>query len=948
MLLEKIFVKGARTHNLKNVDVVIPRNRLVVVSGVSGSGKSSLTMDTLYAEGQRRYVESLSAYARQFLTRMRKPEVDFIHGLVPAIAIEQKVLSRSGRSTVGTLTEILDFLRLLYARAATPYSPVSGREVKRYSVSDVVDWILALPEGTSLLILAPAGHLSELTSKQGIPILQNILQKGYRRLWAGQRIYDIEDILSSNEHHFDVQVVATAESFPYYVVIDRVLLDPTEDALPQRLADSVQQAFSEGHGRCAVYCPGSDLTHFSTRLEAEGITFEEPSPQFFNFNSPYGACAKCEGFGSVIGIDEDLVIPNKHLSVYEGAVVCWNGEKMSEWKDDFIRKARSTGFPIHKPVKDLSERWRHLLWHGDAATETYGINDFFRYVESQTYKIQYRVLLARYRGKTRCPACGGSRLRPEAAYYRVAGKTLPELLDMPIGQLAEFFEQVRFSGSTKQATARLLQEIRSRLHIMKEVGLSYLTLNRPAATLSGGESQRIQLTRLLGSNLTSSLYILDEPTVGLHPRDTHRLINVLKQLRDKGNTVVVVEHDPEVMQQSDYLIDLGPRAGRHGGEVVFSGPIDTLSLARHSLTAEYLNGQRQIEVPRHRRPFRYFIHLNGASANNLKNIDVTFPLQALTVVTGVSGSGKSSLVTHTLYPALRYHFQQYDQRPGPYRSLTGDLHRIAGVELVDQHPIGKSSRSNPVTYVGAFDALRELFARQPLARLKGFQPRHFSFNVEGGRCEACKGEGEVVVEMQFLADVHLPCEVCGGKRFQEEVLEITYKGKNIADVLALTVDEAIDFFSEEERLVHLLQPLQQVGMGYVQLGQPSSTLSGGEAQRIKLATYLSLNNHVQPRLLIFDEPTTGLHLHDIEKLLHAFHRLLQQGHTLVVIEHHLDVIKCADYVIDLGPEGGNEGGYVVFQGPVDQLTEHARSYTAHFLHTKLAGWAAAGSQVNDL
>ncbi|MCS6990304.1 MAG: excinuclease ABC subunit UvrA [Chitinophagales bacterium] len=929
---QKIFIKGARTHNLKSVDVEIPRNRLVVVTGVSGSGKSSLTMDTLYAEGQRRYVESLSAYARQFLTRMNKPDVDYIKGIMPAIAIEQRAVTRTTRSTVGTLTEIYDFLSLLFARIGKIISPVSGREVRRQTVSDVVDELLCWPAGTLVLILAPVrfsgGSISAVDFQKWLTYAE---QRGFRRLWMEQTIYRIDELLNDKTAAALAHRI-TAVHYPS-LVIDRIPLQPDEDTR-KRLADSVQTAFQEGDGTCQVFAEGIGERTFSNRLEADGIVFEDPTPQLFHFNNPYGACKACEGFGTVIGIDENLVIPNRKLSVYEGAVACWNGEKLSEWKEDFIRRSRANGFPVHKPIKDLTPAQYRLLWEGDPKTETYGINDFFRFVESQTYKIQYRVLLARYRGKTTCPECRGSRLRKEASYVQINAKSITDLVNLQVSELEQWVLQLKLEDREQQIAGRLLQELRRRLRVMNEVGLGYLTLHRLSATLSGGELQRIHLTRILGSNLTSSLYILDEPSVGLHPRDTHLLIGVLRQLRDLGNTVVVVEHDEEIIRNSDYLIDMGPEAGIRGGRILYCGPFANFDGQANSLTAQYLSGQQQIPLPERRRSWRHAIYVKSASAHNLKNIDVTFPLNVLTVVTGVSGSGKSTLVTDVLYPLLSRHLA--GESTGHIAGeLGGDVHRIQHVELVDQNPLGRSSRSNPVTYVGAYDYIRELFARQPLARQKGLQPRHFSFNVEGGRCETCKGEGTIVVEMQFLADVHLVCETCEGKRFRDEILEVTFREKTIAEVLDLTVDEALDLFWDEDRIVQHLLPLQQVGMGYVKLGQSSATLSGGEAQRVKLASFLTRGSRPDPTLFIFDEPTTGLHFHDIRKLLLAFDRLLEQGHTLVVIEHHLDVIKCADHVIDLGPEGGEAGGYLVFEGVPEKLAEHASSHTGRYLRPKL-------------
>jgi excinuclease ABC subunit A len=926
---KKIFIKGARTHNLKNIDVEIPRNRLVVVTGVSGSGKSSLTIDTLYAEGQRRYVESLSAYARQFLLRMNKPDVDYIKGISPAIAIEQKVSARTSRSTVGTLTEIYEYFRILFARVGKTYSPASGREVKKHSVTDVVNYVSALPAGTIVFITSP---LKKNTSPSAKPrTLQEelyiVLQKGYVRVMWNGKVEKIEDLLLSlpekrkENARPDVQIV-----------VDRLVLNHDEDTRA-RLADSIQIAFYESEGDCLVVTDGSEAQLFSNRFELDGLTFDEPSPQFFNFNNPYGACKMCEGFGSVIGIDEDLVIPNKNLSLYEGAVAAWNGEKMSEWKDDFIKKSKKNDFPIHRAYKDLSEKHRRFLWNGDDHTD--GLNKFFKYLETQTYKIQYRVMLARYRGKTSCPDCHGTRLRKDAQYVKVGGKAITDLVILPISAVSEFFKNLRLTPKEQEIARRILIEIEHRLAVMLDVGLGYLTLNRLSSTLSGGETQRIQLTRTLGSNLTSSLYLLDEPSVGLHPRDTARLVKVLHQLRDLGNTVVVVEHEEEVMRQSDHVIDMGPLAGLHGGEVIFNGPFEEIFDHGESLTAKYLTGDLKIEVPKVRRKWINAIRISGAAENNLKNINATFPLNAITVVTGVSGSGKTTLVRKILYPALQKVLNGYGEKAGLHREITGDVKMISQVEMVDQNPLGKSSRSNPVTYIKAYDAIRDLFADQRAAKSKGFKPKHFSFNVEGGRCETCKGEGEIIVEMQFLADVHLQCEECKGHRFKDEVLEVSYKEKNIADVLGLSVDEAMEFFWEEEKITEMIRPLQEVGLGYVKLGQSSSTLSGGEAQRVKLASFLGKGNIGKPVLFIFDEPTTGLHFHDISKLLHSFNMLIQNGHSVIIIEHNMEVIKCADHVIDLGPEGGQEGGYLIFQGTPEELAKVEESYTGEFLAAKL-------------
>ncbi|MBX7141987.1 MAG: excinuclease ABC subunit UvrA [Chitinophagales bacterium] len=929
---KKIFIKGARTHNLRNIDVEIPHNKLVVVTGVSGSGKSSLTIDTLYAEGQRRYVESLSSYARQFLMRMNKPDVDYIKGIAPAIAIEQKVSTRTSRSTVGTLTEIYDYLRMLYARIGKTISPVSGKEVKKHTVTEVVNYVNLLEDGTTIFVLSPfkkipaspAGRHHRSVKEE----LNIILQKGFVRVFTDGKIQKIEDLLGSLTKKEEEKVASK-----HSIVIDRLSSKKDDYDTQTRLADSVQIAFFESEGDCIIYTEAAGEHLFSNRFELDGIQFEEPSPQFFNFNNPYGACKRCEGFGSVIGIDEDLVIPNKNLSVYEGAIACWNGEKMGEWKDDFIKKSRKNGFPIHRAIKDLTQKQKKFLWEGD--DETYGLNEFFKYLETQTYKIQYRVMLARYRGKTGCPECYGTRLRKDAQYVKIGGKAITDLVVLPISEVKQFFDQLGLTPKENEIAKRILTEINNRLQVMLEVGLGYLTLNRLSSTLSGGETQRIHLTRTLGSNLTSSLYLLDEPSVGLHPRDTAQLVKVLHKLRDLGNTVIVVEHEEEIMRQSDHIIDMGPLAGIHGGEVIYNGSYHDIFSSKESLTAKYLREELTIPVPKFRRKWINSVQLLGAVEHNLKNIDVTFPLNAMTVVTGVSGSGKTTLVRKILYPALQKSIAGYGERPGLHKDLKADLKMISQIEMVDQNPLGKSSRSNPVTYIKAYDAIRDLFAAQRLSMSKGFKPKHFSFNVEGGRCETCKGEGEIIVEMQFLADVHLVCEECKGKRFKDEVLEVTYKEKNIADVLEMSVDEAMEFFWEEEKIVEMIKPLQDVGLGYVKLGQSSSTLSGGEAQRVKLASFLGKGNIGKPVLFIFDEPTTGLHFHDISKLLKSFDMLIENGHSVIIIEHNVEVIKCADHVIDLGPEGGSGGGYLVFQGIPEELVKVKASYTGEYLRKKL-------------
>lgn len=911
----KIFIKGARTHNLKNIDVEIPRNKLVVVTGVSGSGKSSLTIDTLYAEGQRRYVESLSSYVRQFMSRMDKPDVDYIKGLSPAIAIEQKTTTGTTRSTVGTLTEIYDYLRLLYAKTGKTYSPVSGKLVQKKDVADVIDYIKTLEENTKLQVLSP---LKEINKNK----LETLLQDGIQRLLIDNEIVRIEDI-----NHDTVN-----KKKEMYVLIDRATAEQSEDNL-YRLADSVNLAFSESDGICVIDVPGKTKKIFSNKFELDGIAFEIPSPQFFNFNSPYGACDKCEGFGTILGIDHDLVIPNKNLSIYEDAVVCWRGEVMSAWKKQLIKGAPKCDFPIHKPIADFTKEQYKTLWTGNQYF--HGIHDFFKEVESQTYKIQYRVMLAKYRGRTACDQCNGSRLRPDTDYVKVGDKSIGDLLQMTIKNLYEHFEQLKIDKHDMQIASRILLEINNRLQFMVDVGLDYLSLNRFSNTLSGGESQRINLTRTLGSNLTGSLYILDEPSVGLHPHDTGKLINILKYLRDLGNTVIVVEHEEEAIRSADYLIDVGPLAGTLGGEIVFAGNADDIIKNPDSLTTQYLTGKLNIDVPKIRRKPINFIEIKGAKQNNLKNIDVKIPLNALSVITGVSGSGKTTLIKQILYPYLKIQLEGFGGKAGVFKEITGYKNKIKKIEFVDQNPIGRSSRSNPVTYIKAYDAIRDLFSAQSLSKIRAYQSKHFSFNVEGGRCDNCEGEGEQIVEMQFLADVHLVCEVCNGKRFKQEILEVNYNGKNIADVLELTVDDAIDFFKEKKDVVNKLKPLQDVGLGYVHLGQSSSTLSGGEAQRVKLASFLTKGVAKEPVLFIFDEPTTGLHFHDINKLLKAFNALIEIGHTVLVVEHNIDVIKCADWIIDLGPKGGDEGGYLVFEGTPENLVKNKESVTAKYLKEKL-------------
>lgn len=914
----RIFIKGARTHNLKNVDVEIPRNQLVVVTGVSGSGKSSLTIDTLYAEGQRRYVESLSSYARQFLNRMDKPDVDFIKGLSPAIAIEQKTTTGTTRSTVGTLTEIYDYLRLLYAKIGKTYSPVSNKLVMRHEVSDVIKEIGKLDDQTRIQILAP---LQEINAAK----IETMQKDGLQRLLIQDEVIRIEDIDDNN-------IAELNRKREKYILVDRATADRSEENV-YRLADSVSMAFSEGNGECVLDIPGQSKLFFSNRFEMDGIQFEMPSPQFFNFNSPYGACPTCEGFGTILGIDHDLVIPNKQLSVYEDAVVCWKGDVMSAWKKQLIRGASKCDFPIHKPIAELTPAQYKTLWDGNEHFQ--GIRAFFKDVESQTYKIQYRVMLAKYRGRTACDQCNGTRLRPDAAYVKISGKSIGELLLMTIRQLHAHFTAMQLDTHDNSIASRILLEIRNRLQFMMDVGLDYLTLSRFSNTLSGGETQRINLTRSLGSNLTDSLYILDEPSVGLHPHDTGRLISVLRYLRDLGNTVIVVEHEEDAIRSADYLIDVGPFAGSLGGEIVFAGNAKDIIKNPVSLTTQYLTGKMQIEIPKKRRKPVNFIQIKGAQQHNLKNIDVAIPLNALSVITGVSGSGKTTLIKQILYPYLKSQLEGFGEKPGLFREISGYKNKLKKIEFVDQNPIGRSSRSNPVTYIKAYDAIRDLFASQSLSKIRGYQPKHFSFNVEGGRCDACEGEGEQIVEMQFLADVHLQCEVCGGKRFKQEILEVNYNEKNIADVLELTVDDALLFFKDKKEVVARLQPLQDVGLGYIHLGQSSSTLSGGEAQRVKLASFLGKGAAKDPVLFIFDEPTTGLHFHDISKLLKAFYALIEIGHTVIVVEHNMDVIKCADWIVDLGPKGGEEGGNLVFQGTPEDMIKNKKSVTAVYLKEKL-------------
>lgn len=925
-----IQIKGARVHNLKNIDLNIIRNKLIVISGLSGSGKSSLAFDTLYAEGQRRYVESLSSYARQFLGRINKPEVDYIKGIPPAIAIEQKVNTRNPRSTVGTSTEIYDYMKLLFARVGKTISPVSGKEVKQHHVSDVINFIQSFPENTRFLIGSPLKIKKDRTLLQEAELL---LQQGFTRIEINNEVRRIDEILKQETTEF-------CKDSACIIVIDRATVLNDEDNL-SRIADSVQTAFFEGHGECIVKIyEGTEIQeeYFSSLFEADGIEFEEPSVHMFSFNNPVGACKTCEGYGKVIGIDEDLVIPNKSLSVYQDAVACWKGDKMKEWKDELVYAAEKFDFPIHKPFYELNEAQRNLLWTGNKHFQ--GLNQFFKMLEENVYKIQYRVMLSRYRGKTNCPDCRGTRLKKEAMYVKVGGQSVQDLVLLPIDELKEFFLNLSLSDHETKIAERILTEINNRLDFLTDVGLGYLTLNRLSSTLSGGESQRINLATSLGSSLVGSMYILDEPSIGLHSRDTERLIRVLRKLQKLGNTVLVVEHDEEIIRAADEIIDIGPLAGRLGGEVVFQGTHEQLEASSESMTAKYLTGRETIDVPKARRKWSNFIEITGARENNLKNVDVKFPLNTICVVTGVSGSGKSSLVTKVLYPAIAKMFGGFSEKTGQHDIIRGDFNLITSVEFVDQNPIGKSSRSNPVTYLKVYDEIRKLYSELQSSKFNGFKPSHFSFNIEGGRCEECQGEGEITVEMQFMADIHLVCESCKGKRFRDEILEVTFEDKNIYDILDLTVNEAIDFFgthksTSAKKIAKLLKPLQDVGLGYVKLGQSSSTLSGGESQRIKLASFLAKEKS-SPSLFIFDEPTTGLHFHDIRKLLDSFNALVARGHSIIIIEHNLDVIKCADWVIDIGPEGGKDGGRILFEGKPEDLVNIQESYTGAALKAKLA------------
>ena len=921
-----IFIKGARVNNLKNIDIEIPRDKLIVITGLSGSGKSSLAFDTLYAEGQRRYVESLSAYARQFLGRMSKPECDFIKGIPPAIAIEQKVNTRNPRSTVGTSTEIYDYLRLLYARIGKTISPISGKEVKKHQTEDIIRCMSNYSEGTRFSVLTtlhiPKGRTLETQ-------LEILLKEGYNRVEYKGKTIRIEEL----EHTSNI------DTSSLFLIIDRMTVSSEKNTI-SRLTDSAETAFFEGGGECILKFyteKGIEEHTFSKRFEADGITFEEPNDLMFSFNSPVGACPTCEGFGKVIGIDENLVIPNKALSVFDDAVMCWKGEKMSEWKKNLIRVAEASHFPIHRPYYQLTEREKELLWNGNHLFG--GIHDFFKMLEENQYKIQYRVMLARYRGKTVCPDCKGGRLKPQAQYVKIGGKSISELVALPITDLKIFFDTLALDEHDSIVAKRLLTEIKNRIGFLVNVGLGYLTLNRLSSTLSGGESQRINLATSLGSSLVGSLYILDEPRIGLHSRDTTLLIKVLRELQALGNTVIVVEHDEEIIRAADYIIDIGPKAGRLGGEVVYQGDLSKLEKATKSYTVRYLTGEEKIETPAHRRKWNNYIKIEGAAHNNLKGIDVIFPLHIMTVVTGVSGSGKSSLVRDVFFKSLSRFYEEDGEQPGIFNRLSGDMHLVKHIEFVDQNPIGKSSRSNPATYLKAFDEIRKLYADQQAAKQMGFTPAYFSFNVEGGRCEECKGDGTITVEMQFMADITLTCESCHGKRFKQDILEIEYRGKNINDVLEMTINQAIEFFSEqqgsaEKKIIKRLKPLQDVGLGYIKLGQASSTLSGGENQRVKLAYFLS-NEKQEPTIFVFDEPTTGLHFHDIKTLLKAFDSLIEKGHTVVIIEHNMDVIKCADYVIDMGPEGGDKGGFLVCAGTPEDIASCEKSYTGKYLKDKL-------------
>lgn len=920
-----IIIKGAQLHNLKNIDVVIPRNQMVVITGLSGSGKSSLAFDTLYAEGQRRYVESLSAYARQFLGRIDKPKVEYIKGIAPAIAIEQKVNTTNARSTVGTSTEVYDYMKLLFARIGKTISPISGKEVKKDTVTDVLEAVKVLELKSKWLLLAPI----TIENDRSVPEHLNLLlQQGYARILFKGETVRLDEFLNNTNN------TASYKAEDLMLIVDRIVVSDSEEFY-NRLADSVETAFFEGKGYCYLEnLENGNRIEFSNKFELDNITFLEPNIHLFSFNNPYGACPTCDGYGSIIGIDEELVIPNTGLSVYENAIFPWRGESMSWYRDQLVNKAYKFDFPIHKPLFELTEEQKDLLWKGNSYFT--GLNDFFEELEAKSYKIQNRVLLSRYRGKTKCPTCRGKRLRQEANYVQVNGKTISELVDLPIKKLQIFFNELQLNEYDAQVAKRLLIEIKNRLAFLSNVGLDYLTLNRNSSTLSGGESQRINLATSLGSSLVGSMYILDEPSIGLHPRDTEKLIGVLEDLKKLGNTVIVVEHDEDIMKAADQIIDIGPEAGTYGGELVAQGSFSEI-LKSKSLTGRYLNNDLKIEIPKTRRSYKHYIEIIGARENNLKNIDVTFPLECLTVITGVSGSGKSTLVKKILYPALQKKLTGVSEKPGQFTELKGQFGIIKQIEYVDQNPIGRSSRSNPVTYIKAYDEIRDLFSKQQLSKLRGYQPKHFSFNVDGGRCETCKGEGVVTVEMQFMADVHLECETCHGKRFKKEILEVKFEGKTIDNILTMTIDDALNFFTEhtQTKIAQKLQPLHDVGLGYVQLGQSSSTLSGGEAQRIKLASFLLAGNTREKVLFVFDEPTTGLHFHDIQKLLKSFNALIEKGHSIIVIEHNLDLIKSADYIIDIGPEGGENGGQLMAFGTPEEVSKNKKSITGQYLKNKL-------------
>ncbi len=920
-----IEIKGARVHNLKNIDVSIPHNEFVVITGLSGSGKSSLAFDTLFAEGQRRYVESLSSYARQFLGKLDKPDVDYIKGISPGIAIEQKVISTNPRSTLGTVTEIYDYLKVLFARIGKTYSPATGEEVKKHNVSDVVDFVHKKPDGVRYMILAPWIIKKGVTAAKAV---ETLISQGFTKVLINDETYDLAE-LEPKKYKKDNS----------FIIIDRLSHQLANEDYDSRLADSIQTAFYEGYGTCIVYTLDDDQkTDFSNRFELDGVEYIEPSINFFTFNNPYGACKTCEGYGNTIGIDENLVIPDKGLSIYDDAVAPWRGEKMREWKESLIARASRYDFPIHRPYNELTEEQIDLLWNGRSDVE--GLYDYFDYLQSKSYKIHYRIMLSRYRGKTKCPDCKGTRLRKETNNVKIDGRTISSMLLLPVDELAVVFAELKLDEHQAEIANRLLLEIKNRLRYLNDVGLGYLTLNRQSATLSGGESQRINLATSLGSSLVGSMYILDEPSIGLHPRDTHRLIAILQQLKEVGNTVIVVEHEEEIMRAADQIIDIGPKAGKFGGEIVFQGPHKNLLKAKNSLTAAYLTGKIEIPLPSRRRKMNSYIQINGARENNLKNITTKIPLNGLICISGVSGSGKSTLVKQLFYPAMLKALGKSSNKIGEFNGLTGDIKRIEDVEMVDQNPIGRSSRSNPATYVKAFDYIRELFSKQQLSKMRGLKPGFFSYNVPGGRCEVCKGEGEITISMQFMADVKLECEECKGKRYTTEALEVEVREKNINDILNLSIEDAIDFFDADDRLetkiLDRIQPLYDLGLGYLTLGQSSSTLSGGEAQRVKLASFLTKGkSSVTPTLFIFDEPTTGLHFHDIDKLIIAFNELIKRGHSILVIEHNADVLKCADWIIDIGPEGGKNGGAIVFEGTPEELAQHKTSYTGEFLKGKL-------------